>query len=238
MPTKRSTVRSRSRAIRLTPKTRAVLNRIVARAKRGIVADVKAGIVPRSVRTVVGLGSYVDQNMYFLDADGNFDRDVDAMQVDLGRDGVDSQPMYDFLALAQDRVQVWMKTGALKRIPVARKATAKRGKVANPSRETPYAVGIQIGFGNAEEFADAFDRGDAPSDYYDEHDGRADYIRESAENLSMESDESLFYANAGLSSDDPERRPAIEEDRFEKGVRVGINRYLAANSPKRNPSRR
>lgn len=133
MPTKRSTVRSRSLALRLTPKLRAVLSRIVARAKRSIVADVKDGTVPRSVRTIGGLGEYVDQNVYFLDAHGDFDPEVEALAVDLGRDGVDSQPMYDFLTLAMDRVEAWMKTGALKRIPVARKSAPKR-KVANPSK--------------------------------------------------------------------------------------------------------
>lgn len=126
MPTKRSTVRSRSLALRLTPKLRAVLSRIVARAKRSIVADVKDGTVPRSVRTIGGLGEYVDQNVYFLDAHGDFDPEVEALAVDLGRDGVDSQPMYDFLTLAMDRVEAWMKTGALRHIPVKR-------KVANPS---------------------------------------------------------------------------------------------------------
>jgi len=132
MPTKRSTVRSRSRALRLTPKLRAVLSRIVARAKRSITADVKDGTVPRSVRTIGGLGKYVDQNVYFLDANGDFDPEVEALAVDLGRDGVDSQPMYDFLTLAMDRVGAWMKEGGLKRIPAARKTTANRA-VMNPS---------------------------------------------------------------------------------------------------------
>lgn len=229
MPTKRSAVRSRSLALRLTPKLRAVLSRIVARAKRSIVADVKDGTVPRSVRTIGGLGSYVDQNMYFLDANGDIDPDLDALSpVSAGR-----QPLYDFMGKAHDRVEAWMKSGALKRIPVARKPSRK---VANPSREDPYSDGITVGYGNAREFADAIDDGIY---VLGDDEARAEYIRESAENLSWESDESRRYSDHGRHFTE-KPRPASDMTMFEKGVRVGIEKFIRedAERPHRNPSRR
>lgn len=116
MPPRRPARKIPRRPVPLTAKRRALLNRIVARAKRAITADVRDGVVPRSVRTIGGLGSYVDQNMYFLDRNGDFDPEVDAMQVEIPG-GLDSQPMYDFLTLAMDRVEAWMKAGGLTRIP-------------------------------------------------------------------------------------------------------------------------
>lgn len=142
---KRSTVRSRADAIPLTPESRAVLDRIVDRAKRAITADVEAGVVPRSVRTVGGLGSYVDQNVYFLTEDESFDPEVEAMQIDLGPDGVDSQPMYDFLTLAMDRVEAWMKGGGLRRVAVARRPLRRR---SNPSPYVPADIDLRRAYGS------------------------------------------------------------------------------------------
>jgi hypothetical protein len=131
--TRRKVARKTPNPARLTARQRVVLNRIVARAKRAITKDVRDGVVPRSVRTIGGLGDYVDQNMYFLDAAGDLDPEVEAMQIDLGRDGVDQQPMWDFLTLAMDRVESWMKAGGLTRISAARKVSARK----RMSRRTP-----------------------------------------------------------------------------------------------------
>lgn len=236
MPTKRSTVRSRSRALRLTPKLRAVLSRIVARARRAITADVKAGIVPRTVRTVGGLGSYVDQNMYFLDADGNFDPELDELCLDIGNgtDGeMDCQPMWDFLGQSQDRVEAWMKSGALTRLPVARKTTARRGKVANPSHETPYEVGVRVGRMNAETALESLDSGLME---LAEDETRADAVSEYARIASIEESRegAVFY-------DEPEMRGGrYNWEEFEAGVHKGIELAVDrdAKRPKRNPSRR
>lgn len=215
---------------RPTPaKKQAVLHRIVMRAKRAITADVRAGVVPRSVRTVGGLGKYVDQNMYFLNARGNFDPEVEAMQVDLGRGEVDQQPMYDFLTLAMDRVEAWMKAGGLARIPAARRPALKRTR--NPSDESPYEVGVRVGRMNAETALESLDDGTME---LDDGETRADRVREYAEIASFEQsdDGAEFY-------DHPEKNGGryTWED-FERGVRRGIDLALDRDRPVRNPVRK
>ena len=100
--------------MRLTLKQTALFNRIVARAKRRIIADVKAGVVPRTVRDFGILHDYVDANVYFLDAKGNFDPGVEDLAVELPSGYVDNGAMWEFLGETQERVHRWLKAGALR----------------------------------------------------------------------------------------------------------------------------
>lgn len=90
-----------------TAARRALLERIVERAKRAILADRRAGRIP-PLKTLRGLGAHVDQNTYFLNRNGNLDHEV----VVFGRaNGL--QPMLDFLGEAQAQVDHWLRSGAL-----------------------------------------------------------------------------------------------------------------------------
>ena len=89
----------------------ALILRIVHRAQRSILRDVRAGLVPRNPRSLESLARHVDPNMYFLTREGNFDRDLDRLATPLGGGELDTQPMLDVLNEAMGLVDVWLLAG-------------------------------------------------------------------------------------------------------------------------------
>jgi hypothetical protein len=133
----------------LSPAHARLLAHLVARAKVRITDDVRRGVVPRTVRDYGVLHDYVDANMYLLDDAGAFDPAVDAMQVEIpmpyGEIGYDSQPMYDFLNLAQDRLHDWLAKGALGRLPAPRPHAKPNGRSGVLNGPAAYRLGARHG---------------------------------------------------------------------------------------------
>lgn len=99
-----------------TPEQNALLDRLVARGKRQIIADVRVGHVPREVPDFAALHDYRDANMYGMTR-GEFD--PDAMRwfsVDLGNGDCEQTALFEFYNEVQERLDAWVKTGALRGI--------------------------------------------------------------------------------------------------------------------------
>lgn len=104
-------------------------------------------------------------------------------------------------------------------------------RVANPSGESPYEVGVRVGRVNAETALESLDDGTME---LDDGETRADRVREYAEIASFEQSEdgAEFY-------DHPEKNGGryTWED-YERGVRRGIDLALDRDRPVRNPARK
>lgn len=99
----------------MTKTTRdAILQKIVLRAQRRILRDIRAGVVPKSASSVSELHDYVDGNMYFLTRAGHFDRALNPLVVSLGGGRYDSDAMWDLLNEAQTEVSDWLRAGGAK----------------------------------------------------------------------------------------------------------------------------
>ena len=103
----------------LTPDQSALLDRIVTRAQAWIIEDVRIGHVPREVPGFSALHDYRDANCYTLDPEGNFDPEVSALAVKLPNGDTDSDAMWALLNKAQERLDAWVKTGALRDVALA-----------------------------------------------------------------------------------------------------------------------
>jgi hypothetical protein len=91
----------------------AMLKEVIERMKREVIADVKSGQVPRTVKTFAELHDYVDANEY-----GGFCDDAFMHMLTQHFGGLDEnkgmpEGMLDFLNAAQDSIDVWIKEGGL-----------------------------------------------------------------------------------------------------------------------------
>lgn len=99
------------------------------------------GHVPRETPDFAALHDYRDANMYVLNAEGAFDPEVVAhFVVDLGDGEVDNDAMWSFYGMAQDRLDAWVKTGALRAVVLkpGALATLQREAEERAIRNAPY----------------------------------------------------------------------------------------------------
>lgn len=91
------------------------LSEVISQMKQEILADVKAGIVPKNVTNFGDLHSYVDANCYggFCEDNGLID---DLIDMHGGRDRInDGMPdaVHSFISEAQNSINDWVISGAI-----------------------------------------------------------------------------------------------------------------------------
>lgn len=127
-----------------TTEQSALVDRLVARGKRQIIADVRVGHVPREVPDFAALHDYRDANMYGMTR-GEFDPEaVRWFSIDLGNGDCDQRALFEFYGEVQERLDAWVKTGALRGIalnPDALETLAREAEErARDNAPYPYLV--------------------------------------------------------------------------------------------------
>ena len=91
----------------------AMLKEVIERMKREVIEDVKAGQVPRTVKTFAELHDYGDANEYGGFCDNTF---MDMLTQHFGGLNENTgmpQEMLDFINAAQNAIDAWVKEGGL-----------------------------------------------------------------------------------------------------------------------------